>query len=242
MPKVSTQHHLQHETGAWDALTSYLTSITAHAASHAAGGSDALAAALAAITHPDYTERLISKHHYLLNTVGVAGKYFVGANIADLGGSNSDDSQVNIMCLSACWVPRPFTPDQLVIKVQAGNAADRNVRIGFYGVLATGLPGALIFDGGVVNCATTGIKAVAYTTQLSAGLYWLAHIKDSGSLYIADFRHALTPLGFDPSSLTGTAGIKVNQTYGALPNPAPTTGLSFVNKAFWMGFRIASIP
>jgi len=177
-----------------------------------------------------------------LNTVGVVGNYFVGANIADLVGSGSDDSQAGIMCLSACWVPRPFTPDQLVIKINAGNAADRNVRIGFYGSLATGLPGALIFDGGVVNCATTGVKAVAYTTQIPAGLYWLAHIKDAQPLAVAAFQQGLTPLGFDPTSLTGTAGIKVSQTYGALPDPAPTSGLSFVSKAFWMGLRIASIP
>ena len=241
MPKVSTQHHLQHSSGAWDALVGYLTAITAHAASHAAGGSDALAAALAAITHPEYAESLISKHHYLLNTVGVVGNYFMGAGHAVPSDLPSIPPGPNRMFLNPCWVPRPFTPDLLAINIGGGAAEGREVRIGFYSSLTTGLPGDLVWDGGAVAVATTGIKSVVYTSQVPAGLYWLAWLANDGAIAPIYFTNVLWTLGMDSSGAIPVQRYQVSQTYGALPDPAPTS-LTPTGNPLWIGFRIASVP
>jgi len=234
-------HAATHASGAYDALSYLNLDDILHASRHAAGGADALAAALAAITHPAYAESLISKHHYLPFTAMPVGNYFLGAQLVDYQIEGSEFATNNTLYMSGMWVPRPFTPDLLAIKVSAQGAAGAAIRIGFYTSLADGTPGALVFDGGAVNAETTGIKSVAYTTPIPAGLYWMALLHNDNTIRVSAFYRGLWMLGMSPGGTVPALRASANQAYGALPNPAPTS-LTWNFVMPWLGFRIASVP
>ena len=241
MPKVSTQHHLQHSAGAWDALVGYLTAITAHQSSHAAGGSDALAAALAAVTHPAYAESLLTKHIYPPFCYGIAGNLFCGADQTVAGNSGTDPLTADTIFFSPLWVPRPFTPSNYFISISTQGGASAAARIGFYAVGTNGFPGALVHDGGAVDITTTGIKAVDYSTQVAAGLYFMAVISNDSNARVHMQTTSLAMFGMNGSMNNSINRFSRAQAYGALPDPAPG-GLSYGAGKFSMGFTIGSVP
>jgi len=103
------------------------------------------------------------------------------------------------------------------------------------------MPGALIFDAGALSVATTGIKSAAYTTQIPAGLYWMAVICNDANPTLPEWYRYLWPLGMSPNGSTPTGRLYKDLAYGALPDPAPTD-LTAGGSLFWLGFRIASVP
>ena len=72
------------------------------------------------------------------------------------------------------WLPigGPGTIDMVGIEVTAG-VASSIYRVGLYAAGANGKPGALLVDGGTVDCSGTGLVAATVSQPVSAPGVWL---------------------------------------------------------------------
>jgi hypothetical protein len=66
--------------------------------------------------------------------------------------------------------------DGLAIEVTAAGEAGATVRLGVYGDNGGGYPGALVADLGTVAADSVGVKALAASISLAAGLYWIGGV------------------------------------------------------------------
>jgi hypothetical protein len=75
------------------------------------------------------------------------------------------------------WVSKTATPDQMALYVSA-TAASAAARLAIYGDDGNGLPGAVLFDSGSIDCsASTGSKTANITgLTLTPGLYWIGGV------------------------------------------------------------------
>lgn len=120
-------------------------------------------------------------------------------------------------------VPRKMTLDLLAIQVTIG-AADKSVRLGIYADGTNLYPGTLVLDAGAVGVATTGVKSIAISQQLTKGLYWLAFVSD-GTPTVARSNLLALLLGISATEFTyWNHGWKVAHTYAALPDPFTAGG------------------
>ncbi len=117
-------------------------------------------------------------------------------------------------------VYRPLTITRLAIEAAPG-AASNNARLGIYNSLATtGLPGALLADGGVVSLASTAVvESAAISVNLIPGLYWMACVFDNTTATVRAITNSSGPrIGYNPSTPTQVAnGVYRAYTYGAMP-------------------------
>lgn len=114
--------------------------------------------------------------------------------------------------------------DQIAACVYGGQAAGREFRLGIYkSNPATGYPGDLVCDSGVLSAASTSWKQAAITAALDAELHYLA-ILGSHNIQFRATRRAYvgTFLGrATPSNVYHGTCWRVIQAYGALPDPFP---------------------
>lgn len=97
--------------------------------------------------------------------------------------------------------------------------ATRSARLGIYG-WSNGLPGARLLDAGVVSVASTGIKEIAISQALSAGMYALALVSDGAPVLRANDATPMAAFAIGTAT-PGTADYRLSRgfTYGALPDP-----------------------
>jgi hypothetical protein len=105
-------------------------------------------------------------------------------------------------------------------------AAGSSIRLGIYSD-SSGIPGALLIDAGVVSGAVADEVALALTTWLRAGWYWLACLSDGIPTVRAVSNGGPSLLGLASNTATDVDNfVYAAQAYGALPAnfPAPTYG------------------
>jgi hypothetical protein len=118
----------------------------------------------------------------------------------------------------------PVTMTIAAISVRVATASAGNVRVGLYAD-SNGLPsGAPLYDAGTASTGTTGIKDVAISQSIPAGLYWGACVCDATpSLNTAWMASLGTFLGPFSNLLSKLHGYYQSHTYGALPTVGSLT-------------------
>ena len=134
-------------------------------------------------------------------------------------------------------ITRARTPDQLALQVYTADAG-KSIRIGIYKDNGSVYPGERLTNGGTVATDTTGLKTVAYTTQLVKGLYWIAIISD-GTPALGEYRAYLPIIGNTSSMGDQLGQFKKSQSYGDLPDPFPS-GASLEYDIWTVGLRFTS--
>lgn len=130
-----------------------------------------------------------------------------------------------------CWVPvyapRSFTCNGLGINVTT-LAAGAVCRLGLY-TDSSGVPGALLADGGTVDCSTTGEKVAAISVALTPGPYWACAWFTGGSPSTTAHANNVMPAFMmgQPNVVPGTFHTSHFQQTGLttdapLPDPAPS--------------------
>jgi len=136
-------------------------------------------------------------------------------------------------------ITRARTPATMFIEVGGADVTNPNLRLGLYADTGSVYPGTRLTNGGVVDVSTTGVKTVAYTTQLTKGLYWLVFIADGtpGIYYIIYENIRLfsrTDIPRYPSGSFNKAG-----AYGDLPTTF-TSGANRAYQLYCVGFDFSS--
>ncbi len=129
-------------------------------------------------------------------------------------------------------VPNTGTYTRISVHVQA--AGSNNMRLGIYSD-TNGVPNALVLDAGTVSVASTGQKNITISQSLSAGVYWLAFLAQSGgtSIFAAPAAGVNNILGMSDSS-TPIGALRRSFTYGALPNPFGTAPTAIGSVSPWI--------
>jgi hypothetical protein len=128
------------------------------------------------------------------------------------------------------FVPsRNLTINELAVEVSTLIAASQG-RLGIYASDANGNPGAKLVEGAtVIDCATTGAKALAISnTVLAAGtVYWLAVLSSSTQTYRGVPVAALQSLGHTTALNSVMTCRRATATFASgLPANAPATTLT----------------
>ena len=137
---------------------------------------------------------------------------------------------------------RGATFDRIGISVQTAEA-DKSMRLGIYADAdLDGYPDQLVLDAGVVSLGATGVKTVTIDQHLPAGLYFLALLGNSASalLWMEDVPKYYSPLGTGSAPGLPTFAWKVQQDYGALPDPFPS-GATGVNDNWGVCLRLKTV-
>lgn len=102
-----------------------------------------------------------------------------------------------------------------VTAADAGKAA----RLGIY-TWADGVPTGRVLDAGTVSVATTGIKEIAISQALNAGMYGLTLVSDGAPTIRANDLAPMATFAIGTAT-PGTADYRLTRgfTYGALPDP-----------------------
>ncbi len=95
----------------------------------------------------------------------------------------------------------------------------KSVRLGIYG-WSNGLPGARLLDAGVVSAAPAGIKEIAISQALNAGMYALALVSDGAPVLRANDVSPMAAFAIGTAT-PGAADYRLSRgfAYGALPDP-----------------------
>lgn len=81
-------------------------------------------------------------------------------------------------------IPQNLTIDRIAIYVSTASAtAGTFTRLGLYASDSTGQPGALLIDAGTVPNDSVGVKEIAVSLPLTAGLYWPATWNKEGGSF-----------------------------------------------------------
>ena len=131
---------------------------------------------------------------------------------------------------------RARTPAEIAIEVQAGVAG--NLRIGIHKDNGSVYPGARVTNGGVVDVTALGLKIVAYTTQLTKGLYWITFISDVAPTIWCTYDY-LSLVGNAATIQAHFIGWKIADAYGNLPDPFPAGAVALL-ELFAAGFKFTS--
>ena len=112
-------------------------------------------------------------------------------------GTNAYSTGANVLVGQYWPLFRGATFDRIAVSVQTADAG-KSMRLGIYADDdLDGYPDRLVLDAGVVDLGSTGVKAITIDQHLSAGLYYLAMLGDSGSalLWMEDVPKYWSPLG-----------------------------------------------
>ena len=123
-------------------------------------------------------------------------------------------------------VPKTMTLDRIAINVTT--AGTGNARLGIYtSSVSLGLyPDQKVIDAGEVSIASTGIKSITISQQLTAEMYWLVLVSNGTPTIRCHALIGIMPLLGYTSSLgaeIAAVGLYVSFTYAALPTTFPTT-------------------
>lgn len=163
------------------------------------------------------TQKLITSQHILTN------------NASSTGFSAVADQ----LYLVPFWLVASATIDALAVRVGTGAAA-KSVRMGIYDIDQNGHPATLLAETGVLSAATSSTDVIGTFSgiRINAGWYFVALVSDGTPALgrLSAGGHLPGFLGVDPTNmLVDVIGIRVSHTFGALPNPAPTTALTRLN-------------
>lgn len=132
-----------------------------------------------------------------------------------------------IMTAHACFIPRGATVDRLNFEVTTSIAG--NARVGLYATKSeTNIyPGSLLVDGGEFSTSTTGHKTATVSALANDGLYWAVFLSSAGVTIRtpgrANYMFLGTAIGATPGTNTQGHGLRVSQSYGALPSTFPAS-------------------
>lgn len=134
-------------------------------------------------------------------------------------------------------VPKTQTYTKIIIAVGTSNAG--NARLGIYND-TDGVPSTLVVDGGTVSTGTTGEKTVTISQSLTAGVYWLACVFDTGgagsSVYVLNTSGTNGILGISGFGGAAYGHLYHSHTYGALPSTA--SSVTPDNGGVWMALQV----
>jgi hypothetical protein len=131
------------------------------------------------------------------------------------------------------WLAASADVDGMGCRVGTG-ITSATVRLGIYDVGSDGHPSRLLAQTSALAAATSGSDAIGSVTQvrLQPGWYYVAAVSDAAVALGRMSAGGELPGLLGPSStniLQGICGFFAAITYGPLPDPAPTTGLTAVN-------------
>lgn len=122
--------------------------------------------------------------------------------------------------------------DALGVRVGTG-VASSNVRMGLYSINSSGHPGDLIQETSTVSSATSSTDGIGTitSTDLRPGWYYVAVATSSNPALGNAAQGGQIPNLMGQASgniLSAYHGFSASHTFGALPNPAPTTSLTAI--------------
>jgi hypothetical protein len=183
-----------------------------------------------------------SPHAGYLHVVHRSGLYY---GLPYVSGSAALTLVQSELLAQPLWFPVAATIDRLgVITIATGSAT---VRLGLYADAGTGIPGALLVDGGTVDGSTTSAKEVTVSQAVGPGLVWFAWAAQ-GAAAVVRGASLLSRLGVAATSLNSVTSpsngsvrrVTVDCT-GALPGTfgagSPATADS--DRTAFLGYRIA---
>lgn len=128
------------------------------------------------------------------------------------------ETQTSVNAINSFLYLQPFllSSDQTITSIAcfiSTAAAGSSVRMGVYDSTSTGVPNAIVVDGGTVATDTTGTKQVVVSQALSANtLYWLVVTTDENGGSVV-FR------GYE--SVNSTFDLNFNNIHGYLKSSVP---------------------
>ncbi|KKM85336.1 hypothetical protein LCGC14_1290030 [marine sediment metagenome] len=152
----------------------------------------------------------------------ISGNYYSAPSLARQG---TGDQAIGADLMHAIPFPvsrGPETFDRIAISVSTGGGGGAKIRLAIYND-SNGRPGSLVLDAGEVDVTSTGYKAITISQELETGWYWLCFLCNDATVRVmmnaspVDMSH----VGWESGEFD-THGLRVSQTYGAAPDPAPT--------------------
>jgi hypothetical protein len=168
------------------------------------------------------TDKIVDKRVFIANwflRLQPANLYYYYPN----GPTTPVAHTLNDLVATPIWLPGGITVDRLGVEVTTA-VATAVYRLGIYRD-AGGIPGALLVDGGTVDCSTTGNKTVTISQAINdPGLYWLAGSPQVAVATIRGITHAPGLLALasglaNPPATGGHGGYSRTGVSGALPDP-----------------------
>lgn len=127
----------------------------------------------------------------------------------------------NRLALYPYLVPADFAIDLIGVAVSTA-VASATIKIVIYDVDASGLPSELLYEGGDLDCSTTGYKSESITYTFQKGKrYWIGVRHSSTATTRAVPIASQKPLGTIVSGSTGTTYDTIIQTTVTYADPAP---------------------
>jgi len=162
---------------------------------------------------------ILGAHQYGLFQVLRTGEYFHPG----VGYVSTTTLTANRMYSILFPVPRDLTVDRMAIEVTAEIAA-AGCFLGIHSLGTNLAPGALLVDGGEVDCSTIGIKAAVLSEALTGGIYFVTIASEAAITVRSISIYALTLPGWFRSTNFSLIDIGWYKThaYGALPDPFGT--------------------
>lgn len=181
---------------------------------------------------------------------GADGRYEIPG--WDFDGQQSVNFNVGELVYMLIYVPITTTYDRIGIQVNTAVAASL-VRLGIYHPHANGdRPGALLVDFGTVSSASTGIKEITISQELTPGFYFLSLVRDAEAavrlrgIDITAGIHGTPCSGKCASVGSGTRAISVQGTTGragdvagGLPATAPAIDAQMAHEGVGIWLREA---
>jgi hypothetical protein len=142
-----------------------------------------------------------------------------GNDIAGFGAGGVAQSAGDLWC-AKMFAPKNITMDSVAAEVTADGGGDLRYCI-YQDSTATGLPGALIEDSGVVTVTGIGIKTDAFTSAVTAGEFWACEVAQGAGLTV-DFDSTTDyheTYGVKSDRSTGEASARQSSVTGSCPDP-----------------------
>jgi len=149
----------------------------------------------------------------------VSGRYYGATNHTTSTGVMS----LNVLYLIPFWLPHATVFNEIDVEVTVAAAAS-TIRLGIYDtdVVNTDRPGNLEIECGSVDSSTTGVKALATSVTLQAGLHWLGAVAQGGTPTVRTLVGSLDPVANTSFGWATDATQEVNchwtSTSAALPS------------------------
>lgn len=169
-----------------------------------------------------------------INQVITSQKLICSAHKTTNGASSTGAATVaNKIYFEPFFLVAAATADGLGARVGTG-VASTSIRLGIYECGSNGHPGALLRETSALSAATSGVDVIGSITavELRPGWYYTAVATEGApALGRIDGDGTVSHiLGQDSGNLmVSNQGIRADHTFGALPDPAPTTSLTIVS-------------
>jgi len=164
------------------------------------------------------------------------GEYYLGSALRDWA-STAVDVVANRLHASYYPIFRKCKFDRIAISVAGAGGTGAKIRLGIYDDKDF-YPNSLLLDAGEVNATTTGYKEITIDQTLDVGVYWIVHNANDGTIDLHTHETGI------PVSMKNVQQsyrrYRIDQTYGALPDPFPT-GAAKVVRGFAVGLRVAEV-